>query len=85
MTNNLLEQLAEQSVPTRPPELDRRVHERINGRLLVVHLSETFLLALPYAFFHFTKALAGSVVFSLTGRFPQEGDDHATRNPEKDN
>ncbi len=85
MPANLLEQLAEQAVPDTPPELDLRVHQRLNGRLLAVHVAETVFSALPFAFVCFFQALTGSLVYSLTGRFPKEGEDHARRNDKSGN
>lgn len=80
MPEDLLEQLARHEVPARPVNLRRQVHQRLNPRLLALHLAEFATRAFPYAMFYFFKALTGATVFSLTGRFPNEGDDHANRN-----
>ncbi len=77
MPQNILEQLAELEVPSTPVDLQRGVHERLNVRLLSLHLADLALRALPYAFVCFSEALAGLVVFSVTGRFPKRGDDDA--------
>jgi hypothetical protein len=80
MAGDLLESLSEDKVPVRPREITRQVHDRLNPLLLILQLSEFALRALPFAFFHFVSALAGSVIFTMTGRFPKEGEDHGTRN-----
>lgn len=77
MANDLFEQLSRDDVPQIPGGLPRQVHERLNPRLLGFHLAEFAVLAVPFAFFHFLKALTGALGFSLTGRFPKEGEDHA--------
>ena len=78
MTSDLLDTLSHVEVPVRPRELTREVHNRLNPLLLILQLAEFVLRALPFAFFHFARAFAGSVVFSMTGRFNKEGEDHAT-------
>jgi hypothetical protein len=68
MASNLLEQLAEIEVPTLPAEFDRKVHRRLNHRLLLSHLADLAVRGLPFAFLHFLQALVGLVTFSLTGQ-----------------
>lgn len=81
-SRSVFDQLGEQQVPERPVEFRRRLHERINLRLTVVQLTEFAVLVLPYAFFHFCNSLGGAVFFSLTGRYPERGDNHAERSDE---
>jgi hypothetical protein len=77
MPQDVLEQLAELEVPSKPVDLQRDVHKRLNVRLLSLHLVDVALRALPYAFVCFSEALAGLVSFSATGRYPKQGDDDA--------
>ncbi len=69
MASNLLEQLAETEVPTLPADFDRKVHRRLNHRLLLGHLADLAMHGLPFAFMHFLTALVGLVTFSLTGHY----------------
>ena len=77
MPQNILEQLAELEVPSKRVDLQRRVHERLNVRLLSLHLVELALRALPFAFVCLSEAFAGLVFFTVTGRFPKKGEDDA--------
>ena len=77
MAGDLLQSLANDDVPDRPRELSHQVHHRLNPWLVTLHLAEFVLQTLPYAFFHFLRALIGACLFSLTGEFPNEGEDHA--------
>ncbi|MEO8496934.1 MAG: hypothetical protein ABI614_17825 [Planctomycetota bacterium] len=77
MASDLLQSLANEDVPDRPPELSRQVHQRLNPWLVTLHLAEFALQTLPYAFYHFLRALLGACLFSLTGEFRNEGEDHA--------
>lgn len=80
MAQSVFDQLGEQRVPERPPEFQRRVHERLNARLVVAHIVEFMAEVLPFACFHFLNSLGGAVFFSITGRYPERGDNHAERN-----
>lgn len=77
MSNDLLDLLSGDEVPDSPRSLSKQVHQRLNPRLLGFHLAEFAVLAVPFAFFHFLKALAGALVFTLTGHFQKQGEDHA--------
>ena len=77
MAGDLLQSLANDDVPDRPRELSQQVHHRLNSLLVTLHLAEFVLQTLPYAFFHFFRALLGACLFSLTGEFRNEGEDHA--------
>lgn len=77
MSNDLLDLLSRDDVPESPRSLPKQIHQRLNPRLLGFHLAEFAVLAVPFAFFHFLKAMAGAFTFTLTGHFRQEGEDHA--------
>jgi hypothetical protein len=81
-SRSVFDQLVEQPVPERPHEFRRLLHERINARLTLVHLLEFAVQVLPFAFYHFCSALGGAVMFSITGRYPEKGDNHAERSDE---
>lgn len=77
MARDLLQSLANDEVPDRPEELGHEIHQRLNPLLMALHLAEFALQALPYAFFHFLRALLGACQFSLVGEFRSEGEDDA--------
>lgn len=77
MANDLLELLSRDDVPENPHKLSTQVHERLNPRLLGLHLAEFAVLAVPFAFIHFLKAMAGACVLTASGQFLKEGEDHA--------
>jgi len=79
---SLFQQLEKQRVPDRPPEFHRHVHQRLNDRLTVVFVVEFVVRVLPFAFLLFFETLAGAVMFSITGRYP-ERDNHAKRHDEE--
>jgi hypothetical protein len=63
----------------RPAELDREVHQRVNQSLLLLHFSELFFKALPYAIAHLAAGLLGLLSYSFTGgRRAADGDRPAT-------
>lgn len=78
------DQLGSQPVPDRPAEFPRRVHERLNRHLTVIHVVEFVTRVLPFAFFHLSQSIAGTVWFSLTGRYPPQGTNHAERNDSRE-
>lgn len=63
---DLLEQLGRREVPPVPSTLDEEVHQRVNQRLLLAHLTDFVLQAMPAAMLEFAKALEGLVRYSLT-------------------
>lgn len=77
MPNDLLDLLSRDDVPESPQELSKQVHDRLNPRLLALHLAEFAVSVVPFAFFYFLKAMAGALMFTLTGEFRKEGEDHA--------
>jgi hypothetical protein len=78
MTQSVLEQLGQQQVPPGPAGFRRRLHDRINARLVAVHLVEVAVRVLPYACFHFLLTLFGALRYSLTSRYAK-GEDDAER------
>lgn len=69
MPTNLLEQLGQRQVPAPPAKLRREVRERVNTTLIVVHVAEFALQAVPLALLHFARAVVGLVLFTLTGTY----------------
>lgn len=63
-----LERLAEVQVPPPPVEFDRQVHQRVNQRLLALHLVDFAVRALPWAMAEFARALCSALVRALTGK-----------------
>jgi len=72
MASDFLEQLAELDVPTPPAEFDRQLHARVNRSLVLQHLFDLAVGAFPWAVLGFARAVLGLVVFTTTGRFPDE-------------
>lgn len=68
MSHDLFEQLAETDVPPVPQRLESDVHERLNRRLLSLHVAEVLLRTLPFAVAHFAAALGHLVLLTLTGK-----------------
>ena len=69
MATDLLEQLAKAEIPPVPETLDRQVHQRLNDTLLVLHVLDFMVRAVPYALLHFSRAVVGLVGYSLTSKF----------------
>lgn len=72
MSTDLFERLAETDVPPVPAELDRAVHERLNRALVVGQVLDFAVRAIPYACFHFAKAVGGWIVLTVSGEFPKQ-------------
>jgi hypothetical protein len=70
MASDLLEQLAELEVPPPPAGLDRQVHQRVNRSLLVLHLLDLGLRAMPWAMWHLSRALVAGLLRTAIGRWP---------------
>ena len=77
---DFLEQLAELEVRDPPPQFDRSLHDRVNRWLLVQHLVDLFLGAIPWAMMHFLGAVIGFVRLSATGRFEKKQDQNGDAN-----
>ncbi len=69
MTQNLLDQLADVEIPPPPDNFDRNVHERLNGRLLLMHTFEFATSVFLYAIITFAQALFAAATFSLSGQY----------------
>lgn len=72
MSTDLFDRLAETQVPPAPVQLDRAVHERLNRALVVGHVLDFAVRAIPYACAHFAKAVAGLIALTFTGSFPKQ-------------
>jgi hypothetical protein len=72
MSIDLFEQLAEQEVPPVPQNLSGGVHRRLNRALVTLHLVEFTLCVLPYCALHFSRAVIGFLVQTVSGRFPDD-------------
>ena len=69
MADDVFDELEKVDVPPVPEDFARQIHHRLNTRLLTVHLLDLALRGLPYALFHFVRALTSLVVYSLVGRY----------------
>lgn len=63
------DQLAETEVPPPPEGLVEAVHQRLNRTLVVLHLCDLFLRALPAVALVFAQPLIAFFKYSITGRF----------------
>jgi hypothetical protein len=72
MATDLFEQLAEQEVPPVPENLSHGVHRRLNRALVVLHVVEFTLCALPYCAVFFGRAVLGLIVQTVSGRYPDD-------------
>lgn len=63
------DQLAETEVPPPPEHLAEAVHQRLNRTLVVLHVFELFLRALPSVLLLFAKPVVAFFKYTLTGRF----------------
>ncbi len=72
MPRDLFEQLAQSPVPPVPVSFDRALHDRINRRLLVGQLLDLGLKAIGYTAVHFGRAVAGGLMFTVTGKFERD-------------
>ncbi|HVX14404.1 MAG TPA: hypothetical protein VHC22_24670 [Pirellulales bacterium] len=70
MNDDLLERLAETTVPPLPADFDRAVHQRLNRTLVVGHLIDFAVVALPMALAEFARAVAAAALYTLSGRYP---------------
>lgn len=70
MPQDLLEQLAGTDVPPPPADFDRSVHQRLNRTLVVGQLIEFVAVVLPLSVLEFARAMAASLIFTSSGRFP---------------
>jgi hypothetical protein len=79
----LAQQLTVLDVPEPPPSLDQHVRQRLNRLLLINHLLDLLLGALPRVFITLVNPLTHLIEYTLTGRFrrtPPSEDDHLEGN-----
>jgi hypothetical protein len=69
MASDFFEQLAQSEVPPPPPEFNRQLHQRVNRSLLLVHLADLAVGAVPWAMVQMARALIGLVSLTITGKF----------------
>jgi hypothetical protein len=72
MSIDLFEQLAEREVPPVPQGLSGGVHRRLNRALVALHVVEFTLCVLPFGAWHFSRAVIGFFVQTVSGRFPDD-------------
>ena len=61
MSHDPLEQLAQLDVPPVPVALEKEIHQRLNSVLVVGHVMDFALRALPYAILQFLPAMAEAI------------------------
>ncbi len=69
MATDLFERLADLDVPPPPAQFDHQLHERVNRSLVVGQMMDLMFGAVPWAVVEFSRAVIGSVLFTLTGRY----------------
>jgi hypothetical protein len=69
MATDLFERLAELDVPPPPAQFDDQLHDRVNRSLVMGQLMDLVFGAVPWAVVEFSRAVIGSVLFTLTGRY----------------
>jgi hypothetical protein len=74
MSSDLFDQLAVSEVPPTPAQLERGVHQRLNRALLIQHLWDFALGALPWLVVRVLPAMVAVVVVTLMGRYPKRPD-----------
>lgn len=81
MAKGLLDSLAEHGVPPVPEELDERVHQRLNRALLVTHLFDLAVGAVPFLAVHFFRGVVHLIGSTFTGRFESDHSDRSREAP----
>lgn len=74
MPADLFDRLAEMNVPPPPPTsaaFDRGLHDRLNQSLTTQHVVDLGLHALPAAAMEMFRAVAGFLVLTITGNYPE--------------
>ena len=74
MSTDLWQDLAEQTVPPVPDDLPARVHSRLNDRLVVTHVTDFALGALPASLMLFSEAVLGLLSFTAGGEYGEGND-----------
>ena len=71
MATDLFDELAISDIPPPPPQLERRVHARLN-RALLVHQLLDFVVGLgPYLAVHLAQAAGAVLHYTFFGRYPR--------------
>ncbi|HUS39921.1 MAG: hypothetical protein WBF93_18910 [Pirellulales bacterium] len=65
------DQLSETEVPPAPEDLAQQVHHRLNRVLVMMHIGDFLLRAVPTASLTFVKPVLAFFRYSCTGRFGQ--------------
>jgi len=81
MDNDFFEKLADAPVPPPPASFDTGLHARINRQLLVGHLLDFTLQAVPFAIVHFARAVGALAVTMISGKFTSETRGQGDRAP----
>ncbi len=79
MSFNLLDQLSRQDIPEPPPKLRQSVRSQMNSTLVLLQVLDLLLRGMPFALLHFAKAVAGLLLFTLTGTYEPRTRDDARR------
>ena len=74
MSTDLFDQLAGSDVPPPPPQLEGTVHERLNRALLIQHLWDFVLGALPWLVVQVAPAMVAVLMVTIFGRYPKRPD-----------
>lgn len=69
MATDLFERLADLDVPPPPAQFDDQLHDRVNRSLAVGQMMDLLFGAVPWAVVEFSRAVIGTVLFTLTGRY----------------
>ncbi|HUY33285.1 MAG TPA: hypothetical protein VMV69_10935 [Pirellulales bacterium] len=75
---DLWKTLSATHVPPLPAEFDRKVHRRLNDRLLWGQVAELVFSVAPYALVHLAQAACGLLLFTWAGRFPTRSKNDST-------
>jgi len=81
MATDFLDELARLDVPAPPAEFDNQLHQRVNQSLVVQHVADLVLGAVPWAALHFVGAALGAFAFTMTGRYPEHRKGRPPDNP----
>lgn len=68
MAHDIFEQLAKTDVPPEPPRLDVEFKQRLNKVLLMTHLVDFTLHALPQTAFALSSSIMHLIALTLTGK-----------------
>lgn len=68
MAHDIFEQLAKVEVPPEPPKLDVEFRQRLNKSLLMTHLLDFTLHALPQAALGMLSSVMHLIALTITGR-----------------